>query len=247
MASKKKTIPKRVASGATPKTARKANAATKSANASRKQAAASATGNKKPARPRTKKKTGKAAAQTTDKPVVHQTKPDRAIRPKDSSPPEKKLPAAAPASQPAAPPGSTVLANAQEHLSDKEVRKIKSGLSKKDMTKFKQMLLERRAAIVGAVQNMEETRNNSGGDIPHMPQHMADIGSDNYEQEFTLGLVESERMLLREIDEALLRIQNRTYGVCLVKGIPIPKARIEAKPWAKYCIEVARERERRSW
>ena len=73
-----------------------------------------------------------------------------------------------------------------------------------------------------------------------MPTHPADIGTDNYEQEFSLGLLESERALLAEIDEALERIDKGTYGVCLGTGEPIGKPRLHARPWAKYCIEYAR-------
>jgi len=79
--------------------------------------------------------------------------------------------------------------------------------------------------------------------VSSMPTHMADIGSDNWEQEFTLGLIENERSLIREIDEALDRIRNRTYGICLGTNKIIHKARLRAKPWAKYCIEYARKRE----
>ena len=115
-----------------------------------------------------------------------------------------------------------------------------------DLDMFRDLLMEKRAEILGDVAAMEEARNdNSGGNLSHMPLHMADIGSDNYEQEFTLGLMESEKRLLREIDEALLRIRDGIYGVCLESGKPIIRARLEIKPWAKYSIEVARERERR--
>ena len=74
---------------------------------------------------------------------------------------------------------------------------------------------------------------------------MADIGTDNFQQEFTLGLVESERKLLGEINAALIRIQKGTYGVCEESGKPIGKARLDVTPWARYCIEVARDMERR--
>ena len=77
-----------------------------------------------------------------------------------------------------------------------------------------------------------------------MPIHMADIGTDNYEQEFTLELIENDRNLLREIDEALDRIENGTYGICLATGKPISKSRLKHKPWAKYCIEYVREQEK---
>ena len=73
-----------------------------------------------------------------------------------------------------------------------------------------------------------------------MPTHLADLGTDNYEQEFTLGLLESEGILLKEIDEALERIERGTYGTCLGTDKPIGKARLRARPWAKYCIDYAR-------
>ena len=62
---------------------------------------------------------------------------------------------------------------------------------------------------------------------------MADMGTDNYEQEFTLGLVEKDRSLLREINTALAKIQNGTYGICEGTGKPISKPRLEAQPWAR--------------
>jgi RNA polymerase-binding protein DksA len=77
-----------------------------------------------------------------------------------------------------------------------------------------------------------------------MPLHMADLGTDHYEQEFTLGLMESERQLLGQIDEALERIRSGAYGVCAATGRPIGKARLKAVPWSKYCLDhmLAQER-----
>ena len=77
-----------------------------------------------------------------------------------------------------------------------------------------------------------------------MPIHMADLGSDNYEQDFALELMDSERKILHEIDEALMRIENKTYGICPGTGQPISKARLEAQPWAKYSVEFARKLEK---
>ena len=76
-----------------------------------------------------------------------------------------------------------------------------------------------------------------------MPFHMADVGTDNWEQEFTLGLIANERALVHEIDDALERIEDRTYGVCMATHRAIDNARLRAKPWAKYCIEYARLRD----
>ncbi|MHC4073711.1 MAG: TraR/DksA family transcriptional regulator [Planctomycetota bacterium] len=87
---------------------------------------------------------------------------------------------------------------------------------------------------------LNKSRLDAAGDLSSMPIHMADIGTDNYEQEFALGLMDSERKLLREIDDALVRIEQKAYGVCEGTGKPIPKARLEAQPWARYCVEYAR-------
>ncbi len=148
------------------------------------------------------------------------------------------------ASLEAAPVRSTVL-DRDEVPTDRELKKVKSGLTRKDLNAFRAALLERRAEIIGDVAGLEAARNESSGDLSNVPLHMADVGSDNYEQEFTLGLMESERNTVVEIDEALQRIENGIYGVCMVSAKPISRARLEAKPWAKYSIEVARERERR--
>ncbi len=76
-------------------------------------------------------------------------------------------------------------------------------------------------------------------DLSNMPIHMADIGTDNYEIENTLGLMDSERKILAEIDDALRRIEEGTYGICEGSGEPIPRERLEAIPWARYCVAYA--------
>ncbi|MHC4061485.1 MAG: TraR/DksA family transcriptional regulator [Planctomycetota bacterium] len=124
-------------------------------------------------------------------------------------------------------------------------RTTKRRLTAAEIERFEQMLLEKRREIVGNVNEMEDealkrSRLDASGDLSSMPIHMADIGTDNYEQEFALGLMDSERKLLREIDDALERIQQGTYGVCEGTGKPIPKARLRAQPWARYCVEYAR-------
>ena len=120
-------------------------------------------------------------------------------------------------------------------------------LTAREIEEFRQMLLLKRQELVGDVNHLEDeairTRQQGGGSTSSMPIHMADIGSDTWEQELTLGLIENERGLLREIDEALQRIEEGTFGICVATGKPITKARLRAKPWAKYCIEYARKRE----
>ncbi|MGI9015456.1 MAG: TraR/DksA family transcriptional regulator [Phycisphaerales bacterium] len=118
---------------------------------------------------------------------------------------------------------------------------IKTKLSAKDLDRFRDLLLIQRAEQLGDLNAMEaEALRSSGGNLSHMPIHMADVGTDTYEQDFMLSMAESERKLLREIDDALRRIEDKTYGVCQLTGKPIPKTRLNAKPWAKYTIEAAR-------
>jgi len=117
-------------------------------------------------------------------------------------------------------------------------------LTADDIEHFKQMLLKKRLEIVGNVNEMKnealkKSRLDASGDLSSMPIHMADIGTDNYEQEFALGLMDSERKLLQEIDDALQRVEQKTYGICEGTKKPIVKARLEAKPWARYCVEYA--------
>lgn len=118
-------------------------------------------------------------------------------------------------------------------------------LTAEEIEDFTQMLLVKRRELLGDVGHMQNealdnNRQDSTGDLSNMPIHMADIGTDNYEQEFTLGLLESERKLLREIDHALAKVQEGSYGICEGTGKLIGRGRLEAKPEARYCVEYAR-------
>lgn len=117
-------------------------------------------------------------------------------------------------------------------------------LTPQELEHFRDLLIEKRNEILGDMDSMEgealrKSRNDATGDLSSMPIHMADIGTDNYEQEFALNLLDSERKILVEIDKALNRIQEGTYGICEGTGKQISKARLEANPWARYCIEYA--------
>lgn len=144
------------------------------------------------------------------------------------------------------------MAQKRKKAPEKETGLTRTGkgrLSPADIEHFKKMLLEKRREIIGSVNEMEnealkKSRLDAAGDLSSMPIHMADIGTDNYEQEFALGLMGSERKLLREIDDALERLEQGTYGLCEATDKPIPKARLEAQPWARYCVEYARQLER---
>jgi RNA polymerase-binding protein DksA len=124
---------------------------------------------------------------------------------------------------------------------------VKTYLTAKQLREFKAMLLLKRGVLAGDVERLtsEALKGKGQGysDQSTMPIHMADLGSDNWEQDFTIGLIANEQNLVREIDDALARIDEKTYGMCLATGEQISLARLQAKPWAKYCIEYERARE----
>lgn len=192
----------------------------------------------------TKKKAAKKVAKkkVTKKKTVKKKAANKTTAKKSPSRPVK------PAAKSNGPAPDSLEAAMEKEWTVAELKRVKTGLKKKDLDEFLKLLLEKRAEIVGNVKGMEVERNASLGDIAHMPLHMADVGSDNFEQEFTLGLMESERERLRDIEEAILRMREGYYGVCLESGRPIQRMRLEFAPWAKYCIDVARAKEqRRGW
>jgi RNA polymerase-binding protein DksA len=130
---------------------------------------------------------------------------------------------------------------------DTKPAKNRAGLKASELEHYRDLLLAKRRELVGDMSSMEREALNRGGssNLSNLPMHMADMGTDNYEQEFTLGLMEKDRNLLREINAALGKIQDGSYGICEGTGLPISKPRLEAQPWAKYSIEHARKLEQR--
>ena len=120
-----------------------------------------------------------------------------------------------------------------------------SRVSKGELNQFRDLLITKRRELLAAVDSMEfEALRSDDGDTSSMPIHMADVGSDAYEQDLMLGMAASERERIREIDDALERIRLQTYGVCELTRKQISKKRLNAKPWAKYTIDSARKIER---
>lgn len=114
---------------------------------------------------------------------------------------------------------------------------------------FKERLLALRARLRGDVSQMvdatlKKNRLQGSGDLSSMPIHMADLGSDNFEQEFTLSLMENEEVTLAAIEAALERLEDGTYGNCEECGVKIPKMRLEAIPYATMCVKCASRFER---
>lgn len=114
-------------------------------------------------------------------------------------------------------------------------------MRKTELKSFKGKLLALRARLRGDVTHLADSalnrsRSDAAGDLSSMPIHMADIGSDNYEQEFTLSLMESESATLEMVERALERIEEGTYDICEECGIRIPKPRLAAIPYTNLCV-----------
>ncbi|MCP4758792.1 MAG: hypothetical protein GY894_08290 [Planctomycetes bacterium] len=129
--------------------------------------------------------------------------------------------------------------------SKKKTRKAaKSRLTAEDLKQFRELLLSKRREVLSALDAMEtEALRTDSGETSNMPIHMADVGSDAYEQDLKLGISASERERIVEIDAALQRIVDGNYGICELSGKAIRKARLRAKPWARMTIDTAREQE----
>jgi DnaK suppressor protein len=125
-----------------------------------------------------------------------------------------------------------------------------SVLKNEELELFRQTLLNLRARLRGDLNQMtdEALRRDQpdlSGNLSNVPLHMADIGTENYDQEFTLELIENEQDTLGEVHEALSRIDAGTFGRCEECGEPITRQRLQALPYTRHCIQCARALEDR--
>jgi DnaK suppressor protein len=126
-----------------------------------------------------------------------------------------------------------------------------NALKSQELDVFRQTLLTLRARLRGDLNQLTDEalkRNqpDASGNLSNVPLHMADVGTDNFDQEFTLGLIENEQVTLDQINAALARIDQGRFGQCEECGLPISKPRLQALPYTPYCIECARKVETRA-
>jgi DnaK suppressor protein len=113
----------------------------------------------------------------------------------------------------------------------------------------KQKLLQLRDAVVDSMAGVAQGTLRSraeGSEASAFGMHQADAGSDAYDRDFALSLLSQEQDALYEIDEALKRVELGTYGKCEMSGKPIPRARLEAIPFARFTVECQSQLERQS-
>ena len=122
-------------------------------------------------------------------------------------------------------------------------------MKKAEMEHYKQVLEQLRARLTGDVSLLADEAlraKEASGNQSNMPMHMADVGSENFEQEFTLTLLQKEEDMLGQIDSALRRIAMGTFGSCEECSVDIMRERLRYLPYTKYCVDCARKLEKQS-
>jgi RNA polymerase-binding protein DksA len=118
-----------------------------------------------------------------------------------------------------------------------------------DTDRFREALLEERTRVEAAIQNLHDenpgTLSEDAGEETAYDNHLADTATETYDRELDYTLEENSEHVLADIDAALKRITEGTYGICTNCGEPIAVERLEALPWATLCIDCKRDRERR--
>ncbi len=129
----------------------------------------------------------------------------------------------------------------------KTSRLKKSPLTAKKLQTYRQNLIQRRSDVLEDVLSLEMgALRGSGDDATHKAFHPQEQGAEAFDQDFSLQLAASERQMLEEIDAAIRRIDQGTFGICEKTGAPIQEARLKAKPWARMCITAAQNRDQTS-
>jgi DnaK suppressor protein len=151
--------------------------------------------------------------------------------------PKKKAPAAKSDSHA---PKASVQGHVTNHVSVLAPKKKADAHLNPFMKKQKDRLLQLRDGMLDSMSGVARDSLRSraeGSEASAFGMHQADAGSDAYDRDFALSLLSQEQDALYEIDEALKRLDLGTYGICEMSGKPIPHARLEAIPFARYTVE----------
>lgn len=125
------------------------------------------------------------------------------------------------------------MAHSQTYLTDQDLMEFKTVLTEKKKV-FEESL--RLLMDELADENQSEAR-----ELSSFPTHLADEGTEMYQREMTARLIAREQDRLEEVEQALQRIEDGTFGICLATGQPISKERLRATPWAKFSMEYAKQ------
>jgi len=122
-------------------------------------------------------------------------------------------------------------------------------MDKKDIKMFKDILVQWKEKVLKELgriesENLGKSQKDFAGDLSGYSLHMADAGTDTFDREFALNLASNQQEFLYQIDEALKRIEDKSFGVCETCEKDIPLKRLKALPFAKLCIKCQEDAEK---
>jgi RNA polymerase-binding transcription factor DksA len=111
-----------------------------------------------------------------------------------------------------------------------------------DETTIRRRLERERTRLVGVRDDIRRERGDeleveAGGELSNLDQHPGDLGTETFEQEKNVSLLEQVEHELLEVDVAFERLERGSYGTCQACGEPIPAARLQTRPAARFCVE----------
>ena len=126
---------------------------------------------------------------------------------------------------------------------------VKKKYTKKELQEFRKIILKLKEQIIDGIRhiaedNLKKSQKDAAGDISGYTYHMADLATDTYDREFSLGIASEERQEIYELDEALKKIEEGTFGICEECKCLINKERLKAVPNARLCIKCKSKKEK---
>jgi len=137
--------------------------------------------------------------------------------------------------------GTATAASILGHPPEQAAKKNGAVKIKAEWVKFYNRLIELRDQLT---RQMNGLAKESAQEMAGYSLHMADSGTDNFDRDFALSLLSSDQDAVYEIEEALKRIERKTYGICELTGKTIPRARLEAIPWTRFTVDAQAQLER---
>ena len=131
-----------------------------------------------------------------------------------------------------------------------EEHKLKKKFNKKELEYFKKLILKIKEKMLDDIKHISEdtlkkSQKDAAGDISGYTYHMADVATDTYDREFSLGLASNERQSLYELDEAIKKIEEGTFGICEECKSLITKTRLKVVPFTRLCVKCQEKKEKR--
>jgi RNA polymerase-binding protein DksA len=127
---------------------------------------------------------------------------------------------------------------------------VKKKYTKKDLVAFKKVILKKKEDILDDIKGMSQdtlkkSQKEASGDISGYAYHMADVATDTYDREFSMGIASNDRKVLYELDDAFKKVEEGTYGICEECDCLIAKSRLKAVPQARLCIKCQEKKEKK--